>query len=327
MRAARGGRLDGLAYSHTQTVHCTGVARFLLEMASVALSGLLSFLHIAGPAAEDSERECPAAVVTIEDVYTVPAWGILMKLLRDAVRSGAAAMHRPDGGAPTFQRIVVICANHCREDCVASLERANIPLPEEGRSGRSDEMALHFIDIGSRVFGGVGDGEWLSAESIAAYSTRADVSASGAKNAYAEQLMGSLRAVTDDCNGVRTLYLVDSANAISLGVNSHAHFLEFLDQLTGRQCARDDGVVIVAHKDVHRDVGLIRYIEDVSDIIIDVSPLSSGPAEQADGTLGVTCRTTRVGSILRRDEMVQSTLAEKMLFKQREAGALDVFRL
>ena len=47
----------------------------------------------------------------------------------------------------------------------------------------------------------------------------------------------------------------------------------------------------------------------------------------ADGTLGVTCRTTRVGSILRRDEMVQSTLAEKMLFKQREAGALDVFRL
>ena len=282
------------------------------------LGGLLAFLSVAGAAAAGGAGEASAAVVTIEDTYTLPAWGLLMRLLRDAVAPGAAR------GAPPFRRVVVVCANRCREDCVASLERANVALPREG-GGAGEGPALRFIDVGESVLLGA-DGEAVA--DVASYSARAGREAQGPRNAYAESLMGALRDAADarGAAGGDTLYLVDSVNAISLGVDSRAHFLDFLDALIGRGGSRG-GVVLVAHKDVDRDLGLLRHVEDVSDVVVDLSPLRGGPAEDADGTLRVTCRTTRAGSILRRDGVHGRTLTARMLFKQREAGGVEVVSL
>ena len=73
-------------------------------------------------------------------------------------------------------------------------------------------------------------------------------------------------------------------------------------------------------------------------MLIEASPLATGPAEEADGVLAVVCRSTRVGIMRRRAHLEDAdrpmpladdgdaTLVARHLFKMRDANVFDVVR-
>ena len=149
-----------------------------------------------------------AAVVLIEDTSSSPAWGLVMKLVRDAATS------------PAFARVVVVCAERPKHEVCASFVRAGAAPPRDDNVDDDDDSRVHFVDacalMASDVWaeGGLG---------VAQYSCGAQQQRHHSeRNEFTKQVEGMLGNTLGRSTGDKpTLVVVDSVNVRPCYITHH----------------------------------------------------------------------------------------------------------
>ena len=168
-----------------------------------ALAGLLGYLGTDARTftQELDDQEQPAsssssaAVVLIEDTSSSPAWGLVMKLVRDAAAS------------PAFARVVVVCAERPKHEVCASFMKAGAAPPRDG-----DNSHVRFIDtcalMASDAWAEGGHGVAQYSQCIAPQQRHRSE-----RNEFTKQVEGMLGGTLGSNNSdTPTLVVVDSVN-------------------------------------------------------------------------------------------------------------------
>ena len=180
---------------------------------------------------EDEEQltssSSSGAVVLIEDTSSSPAWGVVMKLVRDAATS------------PAFARVVVVCAERPKQEVCASFVRAGAVPPRDDHDD-NDDSRVSFVDACALMAsdawaeGGLG---------VAQYSCVIRQQRRSERNEFTKQLEGMLGKTLRRSTGDKpTLVVVDSVNVrrchVTLRPCTHTHMCEEIIMITNFKGSR-----------------------------------------------------------------------------------------
>ena len=145
-----------------------------------------------------------AGIIAVEDSSDAPAWGIVMKMMREAAATDLTKSLDStfDGDvSPGFEKIVVLCVDHPGEECLANIRRAPISVSSFGRAvGNNIEDRISFVDIDEALFRTT-PATHLNSQNTAEFAMTVKTSI--------------YEKIDDDCKSI--LFVVDSANVRELG--------------------------------------------------------------------------------------------------------------